>query len=718
MPSQDISAPDVYAILSGWSRHTTGNSTPASQAQEDYLQAEATAAALELNQRSTLQVQLNQHGIELKRLLQRRAVEAWRALHQPLPDYASLPDRCPTCGGLLVGQWTCELCGLELFRWSAAGGAQVSLDSMGALPWSYVLIPDARRQRLIILHLGQSPEVVWQINLPQCQPVAAVLLPGQEILLADAQGRVRICNLFGEWLWECSLPLKKPVFVDATRDAQMLLIADQALHQVFVINREQKMLWSYGQAGQSGADAEHLNQPSCVRLTQDGSLLIADTGNGRVLEVSELSRQSRQLAVGKSFKNPVWCERLPNGHTLILDAETYKLSEFDAQQHEVNGFHYYQSHLDIRYRLQQPTTVVRRENGQVMLANPERVVEIAPHQKRLLWFSLLTDLRAPASFAHLQTHAAAPQSASLEAASPPPVKRSGTLQATRLQTPFRLGEALKQVSVFEAAPETFFEKIKLCLRYEEHPAGKILLREGQKGDAMYLIREGQVEILKEFQAIATLGPGEIFGEMALLNAEPRTATVRLKTPARLYRLNRLAFESVIQAFPEVHERVKQLAKVRQQMGQAPAPPATSARERLESLMQKHRHRLEELRQQPPEPVHHKLLEGPLHWTLRYSSLEQNLIRQARQANHRCLEVHVRLRPDCQMKSVRISLLVMNLEKQGDIIRMHPLPEDILQEQVDDQVIFTLLTRHSRARILEEACALAEIQDAQAIPVQF
>lgn len=333
------------------------------------------------------------------------------------------------------------------------------------------------------------------------------------------------------------------------------------------------------------------------------------------------------------------------------------------------------------------------------------MVEISPTQKRLLWFSLLTDLRPPAMFN--RTGVTEERPSPLRAASVPTV---------RSNAPFRLQEALRQVSVFEEAPAPFFEKIKLCLRYEEHPAGKILVREGQRGDAMYLIREGQVEIIKDFQTIATLGQGDVFGEMSLLNSEARTATVRAKNTCRLYKLNRLAFESVIQAFPEVHDRIRKLADARQQLLQPAAEQP--ARERLEQLMATHRARLDEIRNRRQEPAHHQMVQGPLHWKLRYSALEQHLIQEARQQNYRCIELHIKLSSHCRMKSVRVSLLVMLLEKHGEIIKTHPSPEEILQEKVDQQVILSVLSRSSRARLIEEVTSVAEIDDVQAIPVQF
>lgn len=703
MLSSEIPEADVYAILSGLARNALGQEPAAIV--NDYLRQEAQQSAMQLSNHTTVELKLNQYGLNLRQSLQRATIETWKALHQERPVYQDIPERCPACASLLLGKSSCELCSLELFRWQPQS-AHSSLDSMGYVPWGHFLLADPRRRRVILLRLSPQPEVVWQLNFTAqvCEnPGSVRLLPNTEILVTDRSGKVFICNLFGEVLWKANLPLVEPVYANASQDGQIIYIADAGSHQVVALNREQEVLWQYGVPGTPGRNEGYLNRPHCVQQTADGAWLIVDTGNRRVIEVSELSRKVRRILLPDAkLESPVWCEQLPDGQATVLDSYSFSLLEMAADHSLHDTCAYYQPHLDARYKLADPICVIRRENGNFILSNAERVIEVNPSQKRLLWFSLLTDLRPPVAFVRREV--------TVE-------RKPATLSSTRLQTPFKLMDALRQVPVFEDAPPEFFEKIKLCLRYEEHPAGHILIREGQRGDSMFLIREGQVEILKEFQVIAQLGAGDIFGEMALLNAEPRTATVRVLSPCRVYKLNRLAFESVIQAFPDVHARIRKLAEARQQVHQP--VQVGNAKERLQQLMESHKQRLAEMRERRVgAPAHHQLVEGPLHWKLRYTPIEQHIIQEARAQNYRCFELHVRLNANCRMKSVRVSLLVMNLEKHGEIIKTQPDPEAILQEKVDHEVILTVLSRSTRAHLLEDAGSLAEIDDIKAIPVQF
>ena len=63
-------------------------------------------------------------------------------------------------------------------------------------------------------------------------------------------------------------------------------------------------------------------------------------------------------------------------------------------------------------------------------------------------------------------------------------------------------------------------------------AGATIFREGDEGHEMFVIREGLVEILLHDKVVATLSEGEIFGEMALIDARPRSATARARKTAR------------------------------------------------------------------------------------------------------------------------------------------------------------------------------------------
>jgi CRP/FNR family cyclic AMP-dependent transcriptional regulator len=100
---------------------------------------------------------------------------------------------------------------------------------------------------------------------------------------------------------------------------------------------------------------------------------------------------------------------------------------------------------------------------------------------------------------------------------------------------------------------------KLC------EVGDVLFREGESGDTMFVLQSGEVRISKEgrdgHKTLAVLGPGEFFGEMAILNAKPRTATAEVTEKARVLVIDARTFEQMVVSNAEIAVRlIKKLAR--------------------------------------------------------------------------------------------------------------------------------------------------------------
>ncbi|HEX6843954.1 MAG TPA: cyclic nucleotide-binding domain-containing protein, partial [Actinomycetota bacterium] len=92
--------------------------------------------------------------------------------------------------------------------------------------------------------------------------------------------------------------------------------------------------------------------------------------------------------------------------------------------------------------------------------------------------------------------------------------------------------------------------------------GTAVIREGEHGDRFFAIDDGTVEVTKEGVAVALLGPGDHFGEIALLRDVPRTATVTARGLVRLVAVERDDFLRVVTGFAVSEEEAHRIAQVR------------------------------------------------------------------------------------------------------------------------------------------------------------
>ncbi len=91
------------------------------------------------------------------------------------------------------------------------------------------------------------------------------------------------------------------------------------------------------------------------------------------------------------------------------------------------------------------------------------------------------------------------------------------------------------------------------------PAGEEIFREGQAGEEMYIIEDGEIEIVKLHgpveRELSTLGPGDFFGEMSLLEGRPRLATARAKSDAKILPIDASTFDQLLRDNPEITIRM-------------------------------------------------------------------------------------------------------------------------------------------------------------------
>lgn len=129
-------------------------------------------------------------------------------------------------------------------------------------------------------------------------------------------------------------------------------------------------------------------------------------------------------------------------------------------------------------------------------------------------------------------------------------------------------ELLREVPLFAGIPDGELDALAALLEHQTIPAGTSMVRQGEKGDALYLIARGVVRVSREDAGrerdLATLLAGDFFGEMALLTGDPRTATCRAVTPCVVYRLTRSDFGEVRNAHPSIQDALAAVERERRE----------------------------------------------------------------------------------------------------------------------------------------------------------
>ena len=116
-------------------------------------------------------------------------------------------------------------------------------------------------------------------------------------------------------------------------------------------------------------------------------------------------------------------------------------------------------------------------------------------------------------------------------------------------------ERLARVQLFSTCSKRDLSRIAALAEEIEVPAGRVLMRQGDPGREAFVIADGRAKATIRGKGSAKLGPGECFGEMALLHSAPRSATVTAESDMRLLVLGSREFSELVESVPVVGRRV-------------------------------------------------------------------------------------------------------------------------------------------------------------------
>ena len=116
-------------------------------------------------------------------------------------------------------------------------------------------------------------------------------------------------------------------------------------------------------------------------------------------------------------------------------------------------------------------------------------------------------------------------------------------------------DLLRTVPLFAGLDDRDIERVSTLADIIDLPADRLLMTQGQHGWEMFILVSGSAHIERDGLSLGERGPGEVLGEIALLDGGPRTATVTLSEPSRLLVVARREFQALMDEFPDIRLRV-------------------------------------------------------------------------------------------------------------------------------------------------------------------
>jgi CRP-like cAMP-binding protein len=118
---------------------------------------------------------------------------------------------------------------------------------------------------------------------------------------------------------------------------------------------------------------------------------------------------------------------------------------------------------------------------------------------------------------------------------------------------------LKRIPIFADVPDEDLRVITTFATTDEVPEDTVIVKEGDFANHFMAIEDGTAEVRKGDEKVGELGPGDIFGEMGLIDKEKRSASVIATSRVRLIKIERWELQRMKKTLPDVYARIENLA---------------------------------------------------------------------------------------------------------------------------------------------------------------
>jgi CRP/FNR family cyclic AMP-dependent transcriptional regulator len=133
-------------------------------------------------------------------------------------------------------------------------------------------------------------------------------------------------------------------------------------------------------------------------------------------------------------------------------------------------------------------------------------------------------------------------------------------------------EMLQKAPLWSGLTEKELKVIARSFKELKYESGDIIVRKGEAGVGFYLIADGTAEVRSDGKVLSKLGPGQFFGEMSILDGQPRSADVVALEPSRCLALSSWSFKSIVSNHPKMalkllQESVRRMSMNKQTIGE-------------------------------------------------------------------------------------------------------------------------------------------------------
>jgi CRP/FNR family transcriptional regulator, cyclic AMP receptor protein len=115
---------------------------------------------------------------------------------------------------------------------------------------------------------------------------------------------------------------------------------------------------------------------------------------------------------------------------------------------------------------------------------------------------------------------------------------------------------LKTIPLFQDVPDDALKKVATFAELESHPEGAAVVKEGGYANDFYVIEDGTAKVERAGRELATFGPGDVFGEQALLEGEQRSASVIATSPLRVIKIAHWELDKMKRDMPDAYDQLR------------------------------------------------------------------------------------------------------------------------------------------------------------------